>query len=97
MLAGHTASATADVPIDLVFSSGKEKNTRSLGKNILDEIKQLNYYRLKAGRLKTSGGLNRRLKDEAPERRWFLPPSAPGGLKEFTDNKPAKTGLFLLD
>jgi mono/diheme cytochrome c family protein len=48
---------------------------------------QLNYYRLKAGRLKTSGGLNRRLKDEAPERRWFLPPSAPGGLKEFTDNK----------
>jgi hypothetical protein len=37
--------------------------------------------------LKTSGGLNRRLKDEAPERRWFLPPSAPGGLKEFTDNK----------
>jgi len=40
--------------------------------------------------LETSGGLNRRLKDDAPERRWFLPPSATGGLKEFTDNKKWK-------
>ena len=29
------------------------------------------------------------IKDESPERRWFLPPSAKGGLKEFTDNKAA--------
>ena len=39
---------------------------------------ELNPYRLKAGRFKTSGGLNRRLKDYAPKGGGFyrLSPSA---------------------
>ena len=43
---------------------------------------ELNHYRLKADRF-LCGGLNCRLKENAPERRWFLPQSAFGGLKKF--------------
>ena len=44
----------------------------------MSELIKLNHYRLKAGRFKTSGGLNRRLKDYAPKGGGFyrLSPSA---------------------
>ena len=45
----------------------------------------------KAGRL-LCGGLNRRLEDNAPERRWFSPQSAFGGLKQGWINKNSRKG-----
>jgi hypothetical protein len=49
---------------------------------------ELNYYRLKAGRLEFRLPLrSSRLKDYAPKGGGFQPPPAFGGLKRFTDNE----------